>query len=299
MAGLLADKRLLIMAALAFAPEVGHAHGIAGDRLFPSTLLIEDPLNTDELALPTIARLNRGTNGDMPAGRDLSVSGEFSRLLTPDLAVLGGSGWRHQSLDNSPHAGWDNLDVGLKYRTFQSDPHELLVSTAVTYEVGGTGARGIGSERFDTIQPIVSFGKGLGDLPPEMDWLRPAAVTGAFGLALPTGSAPKLLRYGITLQYSLLYHDQHISPLAPGWLGSLIPLIEFAVETPVGRSYGTGTLGTASPGVAWIGDGWQLAAEALIPLNSRTGRGIGFIAQAHFFLDDLVPALFGKPVFGD
>jgi hypothetical protein len=40
-----------------------------------------------------------------------------------------------------------------------------------------------------------------------------------------------------------------------------------------------------------------LTAEALVPLNSHTGRGIGVIAQVHLFLDELAPALFGKPLF--
>ena len=132
-----------------------------------------------------------------------------------------------------------------------------------------------------------------------MDWLRPVAISGAAGLALPTGSGPKLLRYGATLQYSLLYRDRHISPIGgPEWLGSLIPLVEFAVETPIGRSYGSRTVATVAPGVAWIGEGSQLTVEALVPLNRSTGHGVGAIAQLHLFLDELMPAAFGKPLFG-
>jgi hypothetical protein len=78
----------------------------------------------------------------------------------------------------------------------------------------------------------------------------------------------------------------------------LVPLVEFAVETPVGRAYGAGTIATAAPGVAWIGEYCQVTAEALLPLNSRTGRGVGVIAQVHLFLDEIAPALFGKPLFG-
>jgi hypothetical protein len=291
-------RLLLLIGAALLAPAASQAHGIAGDRVFPSTLIVEDPVNTDELALPTVARVNRAANGDTPAARDLDIVGEFSRLLTPDLAFVAGSGWRRRNLGTSSRNGWDNLDLGLKYLTFESDPHELLVSTALNYEIGGTGARGVGFETFHTIRPLVTFGKGLGDLPREVDWLRPAAISGAAGFAIPTGAAPKLVQFGITLQYSLLYLNEHIRPLAaPEWMTSLIPLVEFAVETPAGRTFGTKTTATAGPGVAWIGDGWQLAAEAIVPLNGRTGHGVGFIAQAHFFLDDLLPAVFGKPLF--
>src|SRR5579872_5328723 len=70
-----------------------HATGVAGDRLFPSTLLIEDTQNDDELALPTVSWLKRGANGDSPGGRDLAIGGEYSRLLTDDLAASVSTNW--------------------------------------------------------------------------------------------------------------------------------------------------------------------------------------------------------------
>ena len=41
-----------------------------------------------------------------------------------------------------------------------------------------------------------------------------------------------------------------------------------------------------------------IGAEAVIPVNSRTGSDIGFIAQLHFYLDDLFPHSLGRPLFG-
>jgi hypothetical protein len=41
---------------------------------------------------------------------------------------------------------------------------------------------------------------------------------------------------------------------------------------------------------------WQVAAEAIIPLNSEGGHSIGGRAQLLLFLDDLIPSLFGKPL---
>lgn len=270
------------------------ANGIAGDRLFPSTLTVEDTQNDDEVSLPTVFGLRRGANGDNRAGHDLDITGEFSRSLTTNLSALVGTGWRRRNLGSGTRTGWDNLDIGLKYVTVLNEPHELLVSTALIYEIG---ARGVGSEAFDTVQPIVSFGKGFGDLPHELDWLRPVAITGAGGFTLPTGSGPKTFRYGLTLQYSLVYLDQHVGGVAvPGWASSLIPLVEFAAETPFGRTYESRTTATVNPGIAWIGgDDWQLTAEAVLPLNRATGRGVGFVAQLHIFLDDV----FKKPLFSD
>jgi hypothetical protein len=33
-------------------------------------------------------------------------------------------------------------------------------------------------------------------------------------------------------------------------------------------------------------------------VNSRTGAHVGVIGQLHFYLDDLFPKLFGRPLFG-
>jgi hypothetical protein len=290
-------------AALAGAAAVGWAGpaaatGVAGDRLFPSTLLIEDTQNDDEIALPTVSYLRRGANGDTPGGRDLGISAEYSRSLTPDLSALIGTGWHRLSGSGGTQRGWDNLDLGFKYRTIVSEPDEFLLSTALIYEIGGTGAARIGAETVDRVQPVVSFGRGFGDLPRDLEWLRPAAVTGALGASVPTaGGTPTTMHYGASLQYSLIYRDQHTALATPDWAAGLVPLIEFAIDTPAGRSYGTYTTATAGPGVAWIGDKVQLTAEALVPLNSHTGRGIGVITQVHLFLDELVPAVFGKPLF--
>jgi hypothetical protein len=291
-------KRLVqVLVLLTSANGPALANGIAGDRMFPSTLVVEDTQNDDEISLPTVSWLHRGANGDMPAGGDLHVTGEYSRSLTSDLSALIGGGWRRLTPGGRASIGWDNLELGLKYRTLLDEPHEFLLSTALIAEIGGTGARSSGAEGFSTVQPIVSFGKGFGDLPHQWDWLRPAAITGATGLALPTGAGTKQATYGLTLQYSLIYLDQHIGGTAvPGWAASLVPLVEFSAISPLGRSYGTRTTATANPGIAWVqGDDWQITAEAVLPLTRATGRGVGFIAQVHIFLDDF----FKKPVFGD
>jgi hypothetical protein len=78
----------------------------------------------------------------------------------------------------------------------------------------------------------------------------------------------------------------------------LIPLIEFSFETPLNRGQEGQTTGTINPGLIWSGKYFQIGAEAVIPANSRTGNDIGFIAQLHFYLDDLFPRSLGRPLFG-
>lgn len=44
---------------------------------------------------------------------------------------------------------------------------------------------------------------------------------------------------------------------------------------------------------------WQVAAEAIVPLNRAGGNGMGFRAQLLFFLDDLMPSVFRKPLLSN
>jgi hypothetical protein len=72
------------------------------------------------------------------------------------------------------------------------------------------------------------------------------------------------------------------------------------LQTPVANTFtsGTQTTGTINPGVIWVGNKYQFAIEALIPVNRQSGTNVGVIAQLHFFLDDIDPHGIGKPIFG-
>ena len=58
----------------------------------------------------------------------------------------------------------------------------------------------------------------------------------------------------------------------------------------------SGTTGTVNPGIIWAGQNIQLAIEAVIPINRRSGDSVGVLAQLHFFLDDLFPQTLGRPL---
>ncbi|HYX65029.1 MAG TPA: hypothetical protein VE935_12500, partial [Burkholderiales bacterium] len=82
----------------------------------------------------------------------------------------------------------------------------------------------------------------------------------------------------------------------PAPFNRMIPLVEFALEKPINRG-ASGVTGTVNPGVIWAGRYFQLAAEAIVPANGRTGGGKGILLQVHFFMDDLFPRSIGKPIF--
>jgi hypothetical protein len=54
--------------------------------------------------------------------------------------------------------------------------------------------------------------------------------------------------------------------------------------------------GAIQPGVVYMADKWQIAIEAVIPVNGASGHGAG-MASLDLFLDDIFPNTIGKPIF--
>ena len=87
----------------------------------------------------------------------------------------------------------------------------------------------------------------------------------------------------------------------PDFVNHLIPLVEATLQTPVSNTFtsGTVTTGTINPGVIWVESKFQVAVEALIPINRQSGTNVGVIAQLHLYLDDIDPRGIGRPIFGN
>ena len=299
----------------------GFAHEIVGNRFFPATLGIDDPGVNDELSLPTVDSFK---TGDVPPVRQRDISGEFSKRITEDFAISFSSTYTFLGPMDPTVAGangFQNLDTTFKYRVFKNAEHEFVMSVGLSVEWGGTGAANVGAEAFNTYVPNIYFGKGLGDLPDTLSWIRPVAVTGQVGYAIParnfttifgidpdTGSQtvdtefhPRVLNWGGTIQYSMPYLKSAVIDLGlPEFINHLIPLVEATMQTPMANTLTSGTMttGTINPGVIWVGSTFQVAVEALIPINRQSGTNVGVIAQLHLYLDDIDPRGIGKPIFG-
>lgn len=298
-------RKSLFMAACAVAALGAHgasAHAIVGNRFFPATLTVDDPGVADELSLPTLSSFK---TGDDPAARELDVSGEWSKRLTDRLAISFGETWtRVKAPDATAAHGFQNLETTLKYEFLASAEHETILAAGVSYEWGGTGAGQVGAERHSTVTPTVYFGKGAGDLPDALAWARPFAITGLVGYAAPTRDTadgdriPRVLKYGLAVEYSLPYLAAHVEDLGlPDVINHLTPLVEASFESQVRFAQGRRTTGTVNPGVIWSGRHMQLGAEAIVPINRDSGHGVGFVVQAHWFIDDLMPRSLGRPVW--
>ncbi|WP_293906908.1 hypothetical protein [Phenylobacterium sp.] len=278
------------------------AHAVAGNRFFPATLKTDDPGVADELSLPTISSFK---TGDDPMQRQLDVSGEYSKRLTPKLGISVGETWTQLKTSGLGKAqGFQNLEVTVKYQAITSAEHETIVAVGLSTEWADTGADRVGAEHHSTFTPSVYFGKGGGDLPDSLTWARPLALTGVVGYAIPdrlhdgADRNPSVLHSGFALEYSLPYLASHVKDYGlPDFLNHLTPLVEADFETPVAHASGSRTTGTINPGVIWAGRYYQLGAEATFPINHDSGRGVGFVVQLHVFLDDLFPRSIGKPVW--
>jgi hypothetical protein len=299
------------------------AHEIVGNRFFPATLAIDDPGVNDELSLPTVSI---SKTGDNPSFKQLDVSGEFAKRITEDFGVSFAPTWSRLYAPGGPNMtgarGFQNLETTFKYRLFKNPEHEFVLSAGLEIEWGGSGAQGVGSERFTVYTPTLYFGKGFGDLPSSMNWARPFAITGQVGYAIPgvskittatfdpdTGEAdidtefnPRVLNWGATLQYSMPYLKSAVVDLGlPDFVNRLIPIVEASFQTPVSNTAtsGTVTTGTINPGIIYVGNKYQVAIEALIPINRQSGTNVGVIAQLHFYLDDIFPNSLGRPIFAN
>jgi hypothetical protein len=100
------------------------------------------------------------------------------------------------------------------------------------------------------------------------------------------------------LEYSFPYLQSQVRNIGLGApFDRMVPLIELSLATPLDRGGGK-TTGSVNPGLLWAGQYVQLSVEAIIPWNRDSGHAVGVLAQLHFYVDDLLPASLGRPLFG-
>ena len=308
---------LALIAGFAACPGSSQAHGFAGARFFPATLTTDDPFVADELSLPTLQTFHTPDSGGT---REFDVSVDIAKTITPYLDIEIGQ----DEVNLFPHAGhnktgFSNLQLGSKFQFYVNAPHETILSLGVEADVGGTGSRQVGRDSFTTFSPGLFFGKGFGDLPDSVAFLRPFALTGNISVDIPTSASTRsfgdadpttgirdvevnrnavALETNFGLQYSLIYLQDNVKNIGlPKPFNRMIPLVEAVVTTPLDRGQSGLTTASINPGVIWSGTYYQFGVEALIPVNARSGSRVGVLAQFHVYLDDLLPGIF-HPIFG-
>src|SRR6185312_4424151 len=278
-----------LAAGLLCLPAAAQAHGILGDRFFPATIASDDPFAADELALPTITSFGHETDYEV----------EYSKSIFRGFALGIGAGY----VDARPpgeqaSTGWDNLEISPSLELFRDPGHEIILTGGLDWEIGGSGSQSVAG-RSSTFTPTFKYGKGFGDLPDSMAYLKPIAVTGTVGYALSgrNGEANSIEWAG-AIEYSFLYLQNNVKDQGfSNFTAHLTPIVEYNFSSPVSAG-GGGTTGTINPGLIWSGQVEQFAVEAMIPVNRASGSGVGVIAQLHFYIDDMFPQSLGRPIFG-
>jgi hypothetical protein len=311
---------------LATCSEVSATY--VGDRFFPSTLATVVPTAADFFNPPFFVKLP-----DTTTTREFDIPTTYSRLVTRDWAVFFTETFRDiEDANRRTRSGFDNLVIGTQYQLYTNPEHQFVVTVGGTAAIGGTGAPGIASS-FSTLTPTIYIGKGFGDLPDSVAWLRPLTITATAAVAVPTEPStltslgtiniprtetgaftsltplpagpttlsetinPKILQLGFALEYSLV-SNQYTGANRTGtrYPEGWVPLIEFTTATPLNGPLAGRTTGTINPGVIWVSRYLQAGVEAIIPMDARSGRDLGVRAQAHLYLSGIFPDL--KPIFG-
>jgi hypothetical protein len=293
--------RLIAVLGLFAAPAAATPYQV-GDRWFPSTPLTDDPFVADAV-YATFQHLRQPGSPNF-GENDLTLG--FEKRITDRLGIsFAGKYEILTPLGQGNVYGWDNLYAALKYQAFENAPHETAVSLGVTREFGGTGTSRVGAEAIGFITPTLYAAKGFGDLPDDLKYLRPFAVTGTFGIKVPDARIHDGNDYadmavaGLSLQYSLKYLQGNVEYVGlPPLIGRLIPIVEFTYTAPVSRSFGNPPIGRVAPGIIYSDNGLDFGLEAVLPVNRQSGTGIGVIAKAHIPLDQIATVL-AKPLFSD
>ena len=275
------------------------AHAVVGDRVFPATMSVDDPGVGDEFDMQFGHIKSPDDDGNQININ--AVSYEWDKLITQNLAFSVGSSYINQNVPNGGSVrGRDNLALGVKYLVYSNAAHEFMASLGVDSDIGGTGVRSIG-DAYSTFSPTVYFGKGFGDLPSKLGWLRPFAITGEIGPHITTTSSdngPNSVGWGLTFQYSMPYLQSQVKDLGlPRPLNDLIPVVELPMSTCTAGACAGHTTGTVNPGLLWLNRYGQFGIEAQIPVNRASGSHVGIVFDAHLYFDDIFPRSIGKPVF--
>jgi hypothetical protein len=271
------------------------AHGFAGQRFFPEPIVMEDPFAADEVNLPSFSYI-RGNDA-----RELSFGVELQKRITPTLGLsVGGEYAMTNPLDpTEPNSrGYTSPEFAVKWTPYINGAHETVVGVQVS--LGSTLGNHNVSEEHSSLGTQVSFGRGLGDLPESLGWLRPFAIEGALQLEDPIGATmPEgtVLHSNLVIQYSIIYLQSFVKDVGLPWpLSRLFPEVEFGIDSALSGDERGRSIGYVYPGFVWAGKSIELGLEAQVPLIHNTGDNVGVVGLVHLFTDDIWPSVF-HPIF--
>jgi hypothetical protein len=101
------------------------------------------------------------------------LSHQWERLQNPGVPAVSGLG--------------GTFNTELDHQFLSNASHQAVALVGVNVGWGHTGrVQALGAPDFATVSPLINFGKGFGDLPESLTWLRPWAITGNLSVDFPT-----------------------------------------------------------------------------------------------------------------
>ena len=295
------------------SPTGAFAHSVAGNRVFPATLAIDDPGVSDELALPTFTYLP--TNPDGVGEYDFSF--EFDKRITPRF--------RHRG-ERGLHASQPRW-IGLPEPRARGQIPSLCQSRARVHGVDRSRYRGRrhGGDTRRRRSLLDAHADRLCRQGPgrSAQDVEPAAAVrdhGPVRLRDPDRLAHDDRVHRSASRRTGLRHPGQCQHLRLGFHAAVQPPLHerqcaggrwsrdpqaprpdrrSGIRNP-GREHddrAAGDDGTVQPGVIYMADTYQIALEAVVPINGASGHNVGVVAELHFFLDDIFPTSIGKPLF--
>lgn len=302
---------LMLVCVWAWPVEV-RGHGFAGKRLFPQTMLFDDPAPLDEFNLFF-------GQAKTPDGLTTGYVFDTAKRITPWWSVGFSQEFDQLSFGSGSTSGFQNWAPHTKGTFLVSERHETLISWGLDWDIGGIGSHAVGASTHSTLTPQLFFGKGFGDLPRSLQWLQPFAITGYVAPSFPLQPSPvQTLQAGFSLQYSLQYLNNFVRDL--GFQGfsrtlvrGLVPIVEGVFTSCLNQGgivggAGCEVVGFINPGFFWFlphpfeGKGYamgQIGVEASIPITALSGQSVGFSVMWGTYLDDLFPTSLGAPLFAE
>jgi len=276
------------------AAEV-RAHGVVGQRTFIEPFITEDvnPKNEFVIARPEWDHAAEGKAFGLGFGLEKKLSDRFSITLDSSWDSLSPS-----DPEEPQTTGFNNLGITLKDAVYINPEHEGIFSVAVE-ATAPTGTAEVDSEPDWSFKPFVLYGKGFGDLPSSLKYLRPFAVQGDLGFEISIDhDRTTTLAHDITLEYSIPYLQAFVTDVGLGWpFNDLVAVAEFNFEHGIhGAEEGRSTI-SSTPGIVYMDRYIEIGVAGRFPLNGHAHQELdwGIVGIIDLFIDDIFPATTWQP----
>ena len=293
-----ATRAVAIVLGCLAAAERADGHGVVGQRSFIEPFIAEDanPKNEFVIGRPEWDHGREGRTLSVGFGLEKKLADRFSLTLDSEWLAL----YPDETGEDNP-SGFANLGLTLKYAFLVNPVHEAIVSAALE-STAPTGTTAVGAGVDPSFKPFLLYGKGAGDLPSGLGYLRPFAVQGDAGFEITTDRERSTsFAHNLAVQYSIPYLESAVRDFGLPWpLGNLIGDVEFNFEHGVNGEEQGKTTAIVTPGVVYM-DRWvEVGVAGRFPLNSTTHQELdwGIVFIVDLFIDDLFPWTRWQPIGG-